>query len=168
MLAACKDVGLKDRNLPYAEARYREPHPLVASVHQERARAEAEASAAADSGAIPIDHPVPLAGRLYQVSGTAQQVGSDQLTSAGSFRGRQLMAFSWDEPPYDRLYMATGNDGEYLELEPLMDSGPARTPHLAEGEVVVGEHGSAGGAHGAVTREGAHGAMEGDGAAVAH
>lgn len=129
--AGCKDLGL-DGNVPLAEARAREPSPLVAAV-----MAPPE-----DAGTRVI-----VDGRLWVPWGRPFTLGpaeSGQLRAVGSGAGETVYARAWDRPPYGTLFIrlpergeqAVGGGERWIALAPVQ----GRTG--APGAAAEGEHGA--------------------------
>jgi len=98
-LAACRDNGLPDKNLPVQEARARENrYPVY--------------EAAAEST------PVAIAGRAYIGSAPLARIPGRLMTPIGEAAGTQLYARRGEQAPYARLYASAGGDHwrPYLRL----------------------------------------------------
>ena len=119
-LAGCKDSGLPDRNLPIDEAQHRAPDALVQAVHPE-SRPEAE-GAEAHAGMSMATRPITIGGQTFAASGTPASMDAAGLTQVGSVGGMGFFAARGDDAPYDRLYMAHGEQG-YVTYVPMHDSG---------------------------------------------
>lgn len=90
-LAACKDSGLPDRNLPIDDARHREfRYPAYQPT--------------ADN------QPVAHAGRHWIRSLPVESIPSSLLEPVGGEGGMQLYAVRGSRPPYSRLYTPVGED----------------------------------------------------------
>ena len=118
----CRDSGLPDRNLALEDARHRAPDALVQAVHPETNPALHGAAAEAH-GAGMTSGPVTVGGQTFQAAGRPIALGDASLRSVGtSAMGGTFSAAAWDEPPYDRLYLAHPG-GTYLEYLPVHESG---------------------------------------------
>jgi hypothetical protein len=98
-LAACRDSGLPDRNLPLEEARHREYGYVV----YER---------------TPDSRPVVAAGRHWLRSQQVETIPDHLLVPVAAYEGTQLYATRGARAPYSRLYARVG-DGRwnpYLRL----------------------------------------------------
>jgi hypothetical protein len=98
-LAACRDSGLPDRNLPYDEARTRQ---YGFTAYQPTAG----------------NAPVALAGRHWIRSLPVETIPDRLLEPVGMADGTQLHAVRGSRAPYSRLYARVGPDrwAPYLRL----------------------------------------------------
>jgi hypothetical protein len=98
-LAACRDSGLPDRNLPLPEARHRQ-YSFVA--YQPTAN----------------NPPIALAGRHWLRSLPVETIPAARLVPVGVAEGTQLYALRGARAPYSRLYAPVGEDrcAPYLRL----------------------------------------------------
>lgn len=117
-LVGCKDSGLPDRNLPFAEAEHRAPDALVQAVHPETRPADGADAHGAMSMAT---QPITVGEQTFVASGTPVSMDAAGLMQVGSVGGMGFMAAPGDEAPYDRLYMAHGDQG-FVVYEPLHDA----------------------------------------------
>ena len=105
-LAACN--GFPEL-VPEEVARTRPPEPLVEQATR-----------------VPPEPPAGLpreiegvAGRNYVMAASEQRVPTSALRPAGmAVAGRQVYVLTWDEPPYDRLLVAS-RPGVYVEYREL-------------------------------------------------
>lgn len=122
-LAGCKDVGLEGLNTPLEEATHAPPQqPSVVMM---------------EGGTAAAEHvgPVRVGNQRWIPGGPPIEMEEAAVQSVGSAAGRIFYAFTWDEPPYDRL-LVPARDGEWQEYMEVYAG-------LAErGE--VGEAGAAG------------------------
>lgn len=100
-LAACNGFPTL---YPIEVARTKPPKPLV----EETARVEPEAPAG-----VPREI-TDVAGRNWIVTAAERAVPATTLRPAGSVAARPIYVLSWDEPPYDRLFVPT-RPGLYVE-----------------------------------------------------
>jgi hypothetical protein len=91
-LAACKDNGLKDRNLPLAEAQYREfRYPSYQ--------------------AMPDNLPIGLAGQHWLSSSAVMRITPSLLVPVGdNGSGTTLYALKGATAPFDRIYAPAGGN----------------------------------------------------------
>ena len=116
-IAGCKDSGLPDRNLPHEEAAHRPPAALVQAVFPETNPRNREMAAHAA-----MAQPISVAGGTFMASGGVGSAPSSLLRQVGSGAGGAFFAAAWDEPPYDRLYLAHPG-GLYVSYLPLYGGG---------------------------------------------
>ena len=117
-LAGCKDSGLPDRNLPLEEAEHRAPDALVQAVHPET---RPDDGADAHGAMSMATRPITVGEQTFIASGTPVTMDAAGLSQVGSVGGMSFMAAPGDEAPYDRLYMAHGDQGVVV-YEPLHDA----------------------------------------------
>lgn len=101
-LAGCKDVGLEGLNTPLEEAMHAPPQqPSVVMM---------------EGGAAAAEHvgPVRVGNQRWIPGGPPIEMEEGAVQSVGSAAGRIFYAFTWDEPPYDRL-LAPARNGEWQE-----------------------------------------------------
>ena len=121
--AGCRDSGLPDRNLALEDARHRAPDALVQAVHPETNPALHIAAADEAHGTSMTTGPVTVGEQTFQAAGRPIPMSDASLRSVGtSAMGGTFAAAAWDEPPYDRLYLAHPG-GTYLEYLPVHESG---------------------------------------------
>lgn len=98
-LTACKDNGLKDRNLPLDEARHRQySYPAYE--------------------ATPSDVPVAAGGRAYMPSLPYESIPDGVLVPVSGATGEVLYAVRGSQAPYSRLYAEAG-EGRWRPYLPL-------------------------------------------------
>jgi hypothetical protein len=90
-LSACRDNGLRDRNLPFDEARDRE---FRYSVYQP----------------IANNHAVAMGGRHWIRALPVETIPSRLLVQVGNAEGTLLFARRGEEAPYGRLYSPVSNN----------------------------------------------------------
>jgi len=91
-LGACKDNGLKDRNLPYTEAQHRE---FRYAAYQ----------------AMPDNMPVSLHGQHWLGSSEVMRITPSLLVPVGdNGSGTTLYALKGAKAPYDRIYSSAGGN----------------------------------------------------------
>ena len=118
-LAGCKDSGLPDRNLPFEEAEHRAPDALVQAVHPDT---RPGADAADPHGAMSMaTRPITVGEQTFVAAGTPITMDAAGLSQVGSVGGMSFMAAPGDDAPYDRLYMAHGDQG-FVVYEPVHDA----------------------------------------------
>lgn len=100
-LAACN--GFPDL-VPVEVARTQVSQPLV----EQTARIAAEPPAGLPAQITGV------AGRDWIIAATEQRVPASALRQAGTVAGRPAYVLAWDEPPYDRLLLAS-RPGVYVE-----------------------------------------------------
>lgn len=97
-LSACRDNGLKDRNLPLEEARHRENRYPVYQASTEP--------------------PVAIAGHAYIGGAPNVSIPARLLTPVGDAQGTQLYSLRTEQAPFARLYASVGGD-EWRPFERL-------------------------------------------------
>ena len=117
-LAACKDSGLPDRNLPFDEAAHRAPDALVQAVHPET---RPDAGTDAHGGMSTATRPIAIGEQTFVAAGQPSNMDAAALTRVGGVGGMSFFAATGDDAPYDRLYMAHGDQG-YITYMPLHDA----------------------------------------------
>jgi len=91
-LAACRDVGLPDRNLPLDQA---EQRTYGYPVYQPFA------------GTVPV---LELANQRWQATAPIVTIQSRLLQSVATADGTPVYALAWDRQPYDQLYAPVGEN----------------------------------------------------------
>ena len=99
VFAGCRDNGLRDRNLPLAEAQNREFRYAVYE-------------------SSPDARPVAVGGRHWMRSHAVEDIADNVLVPVGTTDGTQIYARRGDEAPYSRLY-AEVSHGRWSPLMPL-------------------------------------------------
>lgn len=124
VMAGCRDSGLPDRNLALEDAEHRAPDALVQAVYPQYGAASGQSAAASHEAMA--SRQITLGEQTFQASGRPVHLGGTTLTPVGTgAMGGTFSAAIWDEPPYDRLYLAHPG-GTYLEYLPVhADGDPA-------------------------------------------
>ncbi|MFO7261195.1 MAG: hypothetical protein DIU52_008555 [bacterium] len=105
-LAACN--GFPDL-VPAEEARTRPPEPLVEQTA--RVLPEPPAGLPAEISGV--------AGRTWVIAARDQRLPASALRPAGlAVAGREVYVLTWDEPPYERLFVPS-RPGVYVEYREL-------------------------------------------------
>ena len=129
-LVGCQDMGLED-NVPLREAMEQPPKELVAEV-----MAPSEVA----------DRQLVVDGRLWVPSGLPLTLQQSEIRPVGASNGQTVYARSWDEEPYDELFVPLGADAPtdplrfgpvegdgYLAFAPVIGGGrsdlTAEKPH---------------------------------------
>lgn len=118
-MAGCRDSGLPDRNLALEDAAHRAPDALVQAVYPQYGAARSASDAAAHGDASMASRPITVGEQTFQASGRPVRLSGTALTAVGAGpMGGTFSAATWDEPPYDRLYLAHPG-GTYVEYLPV-------------------------------------------------
>lgn len=137
-LGGCKDSGLPDRNLPLDQAEHRAPDALVQAVHPLSRAGSTDAQAGSHDTTM-VARPITVGGQVFQASGmpTRMSAGSLRAVGGGAAVGGSFSAATWDEPPYDQLYLAHPG-GLHITYLPVHDSGDPAARAQAGRDAVEG------------------------------
>lgn len=111
-LAGCQNMGLYDAG-PEGEAVVASQSELVAEVH-----------ATLPDAAGP---PLIVDGQPWLRSGTPLAMGDTEVRSVGSAGGMTVYARSWDQAPYDALFVRDAG-GSWRTYAPVLGGGSSAAP----------------------------------------